>query len=485
MSQPSIKKNYIYNTLYEILAIIAPLITAPYVSRVFGADGVGIYSYTSAITAYFTMFSAMGIKSYGQREIAQHRENPQECSKLFWELELMCISTTAVSLIVWTFLIIFSANYSVYYLVLTMTVLATAFDISWFWSGQEQYRFIVIRNSIIKILGIVLLFAFVRKRSDLVLYIALIAATGLLGNISMWSYLPKFLVKVDWKLLSVKHHYRQTFVYFIPTIATSIYTVLDKAMIVWITQNDFENGYYEQATKILNICKTLVFSINTVVSSRISFLFAKEAHVEIKQKLETTMNFILFLSIPITFGLIGVAKRFVPLFFGKGYDETIAILCFMSPLMIIIGISNCLGSLYFTPSGQRARSNKGIVTGAVVNLVLNLILIPFFASRGAVIASVVAESTITGIYLYMSRDYFDISCIFKFGWKRLIAAMVMFIVILFANNIISHQLIAFIVQVVLGIVTYVLCLLIMRDRFLLDNIKKYGEKLLHTKSKRM
>ena len=224
----------------------------------------------------------------------------------------------------------------------------------------------------------------------------------------MWSYLPKFLVKVDWKLLSVKRHYRQTFVYFIPTIATSIYTVLDKAMIGWITQNDFENGYYEQATKILNICKTLVFSINTVVSSRISFLFAKEAHVEIKQKLETTMNFILFLSIPITFGLIGVAKRFVPLFFGKGYDETIAILCFMSPLMIIIGISNCLGSLYFTPSGQRARSNKGIVTGAVVNLVLNLILIPFFASRGAVIASVVAESTITGIYLYMSRDYFDI-----------------------------------------------------------------------------
>ena len=129
--------------------------------------------------------------------------------------------------------------------------------------------------------------------------LALIAATGLLGNISMWSYLPKFLVKVNWKSLSVKHHYQQTFVYFIPTIATSIYTVLDKAMIGWITQNDFENGYYEQATKILNICKTLVFSINTVVSSRISFLFAKEAHVEIKQKLETTMNFILFLSIRI------------------------------------------------------------------------------------------------------------------------------------------------------------------------------------------
>lgn len=482
MAQPSIKKNYIYNTLYEILAIVAPLITAPYVSRIFGADGVGIYSYVNAITAYFTMFSALGIKSYGQREIARHRDNPEECSKLFWELELMCVSTTSLALIVWIFLIIFSKSYSVYYLVLTITVLATAFDISWFWGGHEQYRFIVIRNSIIKILGIILLFVFVHKKSDLVLYIALIAATGLLGNISMWTYLPKFLVKTDMKSLCVKRHYRQTVVYFIPTIATSIYTVLDKAMIGWITKSDFENGYYEQATKILNICKTLVLSVNTVVSSRMSFLFSKNAHEEIKHKMQTTLNFILTISVPITFGLIGVAKNFIPVFFGKGYNDTIPILYIMSPLLIIIGISNCLGALYFTPSGQRARSNKGIVTGAVVNLAINCVLIPFFAARGAAVASVIAELSITAIYLFMARDYFDISCILRFGWKKLLSAVIMFGAVLVADKMIDDMLTSLIVQIITGIIIYAVCLVIFRDKFLTDNIKKYGSKIMKKKS---
>ncbi len=478
MAQPSIKKNYIYNTLYEILAIISPLITAPYVARIFKADGVGVYSYTHAIAAYFTMFAALGVKSYGQREIAQHRENKNEVSKIFWEIELMCVSTTLICTVVWLFLVIFSKNYSVYYGILTMTIVATAFDISWFWGGQEQYKFIVIRNSIIKIAGIVLLFAFVHKKSDLALYIALIAGTGLLGNISMWSYLPKFLTKVSFKELEIKPHYKQTLVYFIPTIATSIYTVLDKAMIGWITKDDFENGYYEQATKIVNICKTVVFSIITVMSSRMSFLFSKERHDEIKEKMKSTMNYILLISMPIVFGVIGISKNFVPIFFGEGYDKTVYIIYILAPLLIIIGISNCLGSLYFTPSGQRARSNKAIVSGAVVNFVFNTFLIYFFRSVGAAIASVIAELTITTMYLYMSRDYFDIKCIPKFAWKRLIAAGLMLAGVVFVDSLIESKIKALIAQIAVGAVIYCVCLLVMRDSFLIDNIKKIFRRFL-------
>lgn len=482
MANSSIKKNYIYNTLYEILAIISPLITAPYVSRIFAADGVGIYSYTHSIVSYFTMFAALGVKSYGQREIAQHRDDKAESSKLFWELELMCVSTTLLCLIVWTFLIIFSAEYSVYYAVLTMTVVATAFDISWFWGGYEQYGFIVIRNSLIKIVGIILLFVFVHEKSDLLLYVALIAATGLLGNISMWSYLPKYLVKVNPHTLHIKRHYKETFVYFIPTIATSIYTVLDKAMIGWITKNNYENGYYEQATKILNICKTLVFSINTVMSSRMSFLFNKNSHDEIKIKMKMTMNFILLIAVPITFGLIGVSNRFVPLFFGEGYNKTVQIIYIMAPLLIIIGISNCLGSLYFTPSGQRARSNKAIVTGAVVNLVLNSFMIYFFHSMGAALASVLAETIITIMYLYMSRDYFDIKCILQYGWKRIIAAAAMLVVIVPIGNMVSSALKAIILQVICGATVYAVFLLILCDAFFVENAKKYIFKMLKKRS---
>lgn len=471
MSQPSIKKNFIYNTLYEILAIISPFITAPYISRIFEVDGVGIYSYTSAIASYFTMFAALGIQSYGKREVAQHRDNAEETSKLFWELEIMCISTTLLCLIIWTFVIIFSSGYSVYFAVLSITVAATAFDISWFWKGYEQYKFIVIRNSIIKIVGIILLFVFVHKKTDLLLYIALIAATGLIGNISMWTHLPKYLVKIDKKSLNLKKHYKQTLVYFVPTIATSIYTVLDKAMLGWITHSDKENGYYEQATKILNICKTVVFSMNVVVSSRMSFLFAKEKHDEIKNKMNETMNFILLVSIPMTFGLIAVAPNFVPFFFGDGYDKTISIICIMAPLLVIIGISNCLGSLYFTPSGQRTRSNKAILTGAVVNLILNSFLIYFLQSKGAAVASVIAEVTIVVMYLYMARDYFDILCIVRHSWKRIIASLIMFAAAVWLRSVIDQPLILLITQIAIGAAIYVVCLIVMRDKFFIKNVQ--------------
>ena len=481
MAQPSIKKNYIYNTLYEILVVISPLITAPYVSRIFQADGTGIYSYTSAIAAYFTMFAALGVKSYGQREIAQHRDNKQEASRLFWELELMCVSTTLLCLLVWVFLIIFSQKYTVYYAVLTMHVAATAFDISWFWGGQEQYRFITIRNSLIKIIGIVMLFKFVHQKSDLLLYIGLISATHLLGNLSMWTYLPKFLVKVDPKTLHVARHYRETLVYFVPSIATSIYTILDKAMIGWITHDDYENGYYEQATKILSICKSVVFSMITVMSTRMSYLFSKNSHEEIKQRMKNTLDYILLLAVPISVGLAGIARRFVPFFFGEGYDKVVPVIYIMSPLLIIIGISNCLGSLYFTPSGQRARSNKAIVTGSVVNLILNMILIKPLNSVGASIASILAELTITVMYLYMARDYFDVRLIPKLAWKRLIAAAVMFAVVVVIGQTVSHSLVCLIAQVGGGAMVYGCLLLLMKDAFLIQNIQNIFNKILKKK----
>jgi len=481
VSKISIKKNFIYNTLYEILVIISPLITAPYVSRIFEADGVGVYSYTSAVASYFTMFAALGIKSYGQREIARHRDNPQQASKLFWELELLCISTTFLSLLIWCLVIIFSTEYTAYYAVLTVTVAATAFDISWFWKGQEQYKFIVIRNSAVKIIGIIILFVFVREKNDMLLYISLIAISGLIGNISMWANLSKYLVKIDRKTLSVKKHLSQTMVYFIPTVATSIYTVLDKVMLGWIVNSEIENGYYEQATKLINICKTLVLSINTVVSARLSFLFSKEMHDEIKEKMKAVVNFLLLIAIPVTLGLIGVASNFVPWFFGDGYEKTITVVYIMSPLLIIIGISNCLGSLYFVPSGQRARSNKAIIAGGLTNLFFNTFLIYLFQSSGAAIATVTAEIVITVMYLYMAKDYFNASCILKYSWKRLISAGFMLAVVIVLKSIIEEPLLLIIAQVGLGAAVYAVCLIALRDKLVTENLSKIFKSIFKRK----
>lgn len=475
--QESIKKNYFYNTFYQILTLIAPLITSPYISRVLGSDGMGIYSYTNANVTYFTLFAALGTASYGQREIAMHRDNDEESSKLFWEIEILSIVTTSVATVAWLIWVIFSSTYTKYYAVLTMSVIAVAFDISWYFAGYEKFKYIVIRNTIVKLAGIALLFIFIRTKSDVLLYIGITAATGMLGNISMWTYLPKMLKRVDYRALHpFKVHLKQTLAYFIPTIATSVYTVLDKTMIGAITRSESQNGYYEQATKIVRMIESLLFSLNTVMTSRQSYLFAEGKIDEIKDKINKSFEYLFALAIPFMFGLIGVASNFVPWFFGKGFGPVIRVLWLMSPLPLIICISNILGSQYLTPSGQRVRSSKGIITGAVVNFILNSILISHYGVYGATLASVLAELVISIIYVHMSKGFISWQQIGALSWKKLIAAIIMFFVVWNIGKKHSGSIVITIIQILAGIFVYAIILLIERDNLAVSVVKNLRKK---------
>ena len=472
MPQPSVKKNYIYRTLYEILVLITPFITTPYISRVLGADGVGIYSYTFSIMTYFTLFAALGTVYYGAREIAQHRDDRQQSSKLFWEIELITVATTAICLIVWCVVIIFSRQYRPYFIALIPVLLGTMFDISWYFTGLERIKNIVICNSFFKIAGIVLLFIFVKQREDLVLYVVINSMVTMLGNLSMWIYLPKTLAKVNFKTLTFKKHFKETLIYFVPTIATSIYTVLDKTLIGAITHDTYQNGYYEQANKIMRMTYTVsFFALNSVMSARISYLFAEKKYEEIKYRIRKTMDFIFLISFGCTFGIIGVAGRFVPTFFGPGFEPVVNLLYFMSPLTIIVGISNCLGANYYTPSGQRARSARVIVLGSVVNLILNLLMIPFIGAVGAVIASIIAESVITVLYVRMSDEYMSVKLLLKLSWKRILSGILMLVFVLLLGKYLPFRnLVVTAIQVVSGVAIYFGLLLLMKDNMLRELI---------------
>ena len=473
MKQPSLKKNYLYRVFYEILILVTPFVTTPYISRVLGADSIGIYSYTHSIVTYFMLFGALGTVGYGAREIARTRDDKYLSSKLFWEIELMTIFTSGICLLVWIFVIIFSTKYRLYYIVLMPFIFSTMFDISWYFTGLEKVRNIVIRNSLVRIVGIVLLFVFVKKKDDLILYCIINSTSALFGNLSMWLYLPKMLVRVDFKSLKFKHHFHETLIYFVPAIATSIYTVLDKTLIGIITGSEFQNGYYEQATKIIKIVKSFVFvAVNSVVGARISYLFAEEKYNEIRRRISRSIDFIYLLAYGTMFGIVAVSSTFVPVFYGKGYEPVITLLYVMVPLILIIGTSNCLGSQYYTPSGQRKRSAKVIVLGAVINLILNILLIPKFQAYGATIASVIAEITIAIIYIQMCEGYMTWQQLWEFSWKRLIAGSIMcFTIIWMSKIIVVSDICLLIIQLISGMAIYMFVLLVLKDSMLSDLIK--------------
>lgn len=462
--QKSIKKNFILSTLYEILCVIVPFITAPYASRILGASNIGIYSYTNSILMYFSLFALLGTATYGKREISRTRENPQTNSKLFWEIEILSIFTSLIAIIAWGIFVFFTNQYKIYYFILTLTLLSKMFDISWFYKGLEEFKYTITRSTVVKVLGIIFLFCFVKDEKDLWIYFLFHAGIDLLGNISMWIPLPKFLVKVNPKSFSYKNHLKATLVYFIPTIATSIYTVLDKTLIGIITKSPEENGYYEQATKMINIVKTVAFlSLNAVVGVRTSYLFEQNKTDEIKEKIHQTINFNLLMSIASCFGLIGIASNFVPLFYGEGYEPVIPILQLLSPVLLITGISTCLNDLYFTPSGSIKKSSKYVITGAVVNFLCNILLIPYFKGIGAVLGTIIAESVIMILYILNCNNYLSFMNLIKLSWKKILSALIMYLFLIFIKNYINNLFVLLIIQVVFGGSIYILFLFILKD----------------------
>ena len=442
-TQPSLKKNIAISTLYQILLIILPIVTAPYIARVLGPDQSGVYDYTTSIMTYF--------------------------AKLFWEIELMTVMTSSVCIVVWFIFIALTPQYKTIYLVLTMGLLSTMFDISWFFAGMEQFKYTVTKNAACKLIGVILMFLFVKKQEDLLLYVIIIISSTMIGNLSMWLYVPRFVEKVDFRTFTFRKHFHETLIYFVPTVATSVYTVLDRTLIGVITNNKAENGCYHYAMQIVNMMKALTFSsLNMVLGSRLSFLFAEKKYDEIKEKIADSTNYILFMGIGICFGMIGVAKRFVPVFLGAGYDRVVTMLILMSPIVIIIGISNCLGSQYYTPAGYRKLSARYIIIGAVVNFLLNLVLIPKFWGYGAIVASLIAEGAITILYLKNCNGYLRVSTIIKDSWKKLIAGLIMLIVIKVLDVIISSDIAALFMEVAVGFTVYLAVVTLLRDSFMTD-----------------
>ena len=473
-TKPSLKKNIAISTIYQVLLIILPIITAPYVARVLGPEQSGIYDYTNSIQTYFAMFAALGTASYGAREIARVRNDAVQRSILFWEIELMTVMTSAACIAVWFVFIAFTSQYKVIYLVLTMGLFSTMFDISWFFAGMEQFKYTVTKNAACKLIGVALMFMFVKKQEDLLLYIIIITASTMLGNLSMWLYVPRFITKVDFKTLRFKKHFHETLIYFIPSIATSVYTVLDRTLIGVITKNKAENGCYHYTMQIINMMKALTFSsLNMVLGSRIA------KFDEIKARIRDSINYILFMGIGICFGLIGVAGRFVPIFLGAGYDRVVTMLQLMSPIVVVIGVSNCLGSQYYTPSGNRKLSAKFIIIGALVNLTLNLILIPRFWGYGAIVASLIAETVITILYFRYCSGYLTMDTFIREGWKKLIAGIVMLAVIKLIDRFITSNAAALIVEVAAGFAVYCVMILALHDTFIseivLGKILKRGK----------
>ena len=295
MKKKSLKKNYIYNVCYQVLLLIIPFITTPYLSRVLGADGVGLNSYATAMVSYFTLFASLGTGTYGQRAISYVQNDKEARSRVFFETFLFRLIMVVITLIFYGICLFIIKDNLIIYLILALNIVNIAFDITWFFQGLEEFQKTVVRNAIIRILNIIFIFVFIKDSNDLVIYVAGTVILSFLGSISLWTYLPKFVCKVN--KLNPFRNFKTIIKLFIPTIAIQIYTIVDKTMLGSFTNNYLENGYYEQAEKVYRICLTLVTALGTVMVPRIGKTFKEGDIDKVNEYMYNSYNFIWFLAI--------------------------------------------------------------------------------------------------------------------------------------------------------------------------------------------
>lgn len=504
MAKKSITRNYIYNMVYQVLILILPFITTPYLSRVLGAEGIGIYSYTYAIVTYFILFGSLGVALYGQREIAYAQENKTLRKKIFFEIISFRFLTISIAIILYYFLFIRGAQYQIYYQILLLELLAAAFDISWFFQGMEEFKRTVTRNVLVRLCSVTLVFLLVKTKEDLAKFTLIYSLADFIGNLSLWLYLPKYMRGIKVNNIDVKRHIPHIVLLFIPQIANQIYNILDTTMIGWLVTDKTETGYYEQGHKVIRLLLTIVNSLGVVMIPRMANAFAKNDDKQIKDYMKMSFNFTFFLSFPIILGIISISRAFVPVFFGSGYDKVNLIIYLLSPMILLMGLANVTGTQYLLPTKKQKEYTTSVTIGVIVNFILNYILIKLYKSVGAAIATVLSQLVVDIIQFNYIKNKINYKNLFKLAKKYFISAIIMYVVcfgirillnISIVTNILNNlantlilnieylkNIISIILQIVFGAITYILTLIILKDEYIFRFLNKVKNRLFKTKA---
>ena len=470
----SIRTNYLLNTFYQVLILIVPLITTPYISRVLGSNGVGIYSYTYSNVSYFLLVGALGGTTYGRREIAYLQDNIGERSRLFFELVIIRILTSSAAILGYVVYLVFFVRADANVAALqTIYLVAGALDIIWLFQGMEDYSRVVFRNTIVKIFNVILVFALIRTSDDVNIYTVILAGMTLVANLSVWCYVPKYIRKVPFRELRPFRHLKGELTLFLPTIAIQVYTYLDKTMIRAFSADAMENGYYEEAEKTVRIAISVITSLGTVMAPRIAKTFADGNRELMSSYMRKTFRFTWMAAIPVMFGIMGVSETFVPVFFGPGYDKVRILMPLYSILIVFVSMSYILGIQFLISIGKQNVYTIAVSASAAVNLLMNLVLIPRYLSTGATIATVSAEcigAAAMTVYccrkgLLSPRDIFGDT---ERYWA---AGIAMFAAVLLLTRQLETGVLPLLAEIAAGILVYAGMLLVLRDRLFLDSVK--------------
>lgn len=454
-------RNYLYNVGYQVLAIIVPLITSAYVSRVLRPEGVGANAFTNSIIQYFILFASMGIGYYGNRQIAYVRDNRTKMAKTFWEIQIVKTIMTLVSIIAFEIFLIFYTRQFDYMLAQSLNLIAVAFDISWFYEGIENFKVTVLKNSLVKIVSMIAIFLFIKGPYDVTLYIVVLALSTLLGNLTLWPNIYRDLPKINVKSLNPWIHFLPMVELFIPQIATQVYVQLNRTML-GVMVNETASGYYQYSDNLVKLILALVTATGTVMLPHVANAVSRGDMEKVNQMLYKSFDFVSAIAIPMMFGLAAISLTLAPKYYGPGYGPVGPAMMIESIVILMIAWSNALGVQYLLPIHHQKQFTISVTVGALINIILNFPLIHFYGLNGAMWSTVLSEIGVTMYQLIAVRGLLSYRILFSSLWKYIISGVVMFLPVFWMNTHLKDSWLMMGLEVIIGVVIYVAMVIVLK-----------------------
>lgn len=460
----SVSKNSAFSMVNKGLSVVFPLVTVSYISRVLGAAGIGEVSSAQNLATYFSMAAALGIPSYGVRVIAQSRNNKNICNRVFSELFIINLISSLIATFLYLIAVFFLRdNHSnmALSLVFSVVIIFNIINIEWVYQGFEEYEYITLRSLSIKILSLFLLFVFVREKSDLVAY-AFIICFGSIGNYVLNFVNLKKYVKLCFHNIALKKHMAPIMTFFVSVIAIEIYSLLDVSMLTAMSDSTCV-GYYSNSTKIVKAVANTLTGMSAVLMPRFSYLFNENKKSEIKKLSGQFLNVTFLISIPCCIGIILVANQIVEVLFGSDFIPAISTIRILSILIVLMPLSGGVFCQLLLTSGKEKYYLLCVLSGTIVNALLNHILIPIYAQDGAAIASIIAELTVSVSMIAVSRKMIKVNMYYRDGLSIILSSVFMAIILVVCHRLTINLPIwvSLILEILFAIIVYFCCIFLL------------------------
>lgn len=454
-------RNYLYNIIYQVFIMIVPLITAPYLTRVLGATNMGTYSYINSYATIISTMSLLGIYNYGVRQLAYVRDDKAEFNRTFWEINILRLVLAILGST--CYFVLAKQEYKHYLVLYFPWLIANYIDLSWLFVAVEDMGPAVLKNFVAKLISVVGIFVLVRERDQVWVYISLLSVSTLVANISLLPQVKKYVSRPKIDINNMKKHISGTVLLFLPQIANLLYMQIDKIMMEGLTGNLDQISFYDQAEKIVKIPMTFITVMSTVMMPRMANEFSRGNNERIKSYMTSISQLSLALAIPMIVGIASIAQKFIPWYLGSEYTPTATAMIIMAPIILSNALSGISSSQYFVAINKMNIVIWSNIIAAILNVVVNALLIPRYGYIGAAIASVLASYTIVVMqYIRLHRDISVFTLLTSLP-RYLVNAIIMGIVIYLVSKNIEISPATTFLQIAVGIIVYMAMLILEKD----------------------